>query len=47
MNIGATTANSYNIWLMNSDGTSQTNLTGNTNAGLDSRLAPLAVWYAE
>ena len=47
MNIGATPAQSRNIWIMNSDGTSPTPITSNTNAGLDSFLAPGRVWYAD
>lgn len=46
MKIGATTANSHNIWTMNANGTAQTYVTGNTNAGLDSYLGnPAGVWY--
>jgi hypothetical protein len=47
MNIGVTTPSSYNIWVMNSDGTSQNYLTANTNSGLDSLLGPGQVWFAE
>src|SRR5205823_6401725 len=36
LKIGASDANSYNIWKMNYDGTSRTSLTSNTVAGLDS-----------
>lgn len=46
MNVGVTSASSYNIWVMSSDGTSQTSLTSNTNAGLDSFLSPGRAWYA-
>lgn len=46
MKIGATTANSRNIWTMNVNGTAQASVTSNTNAGLDSYLgSPGGVWY--
>lgn len=45
MNIGVTGASSYNIWVMNANGTNQTYLTGNTNSGLDSLLGPGRVWF--
>jgi Tol biopolymer transport system component len=46
MNIGVSTANSYNIWVMNSNGTNQISLTSNTNAGLDSQMGPGRAWFA-
>ncbi len=46
MSIGATTANSYNIWVMSSNGTSQNYLTSNTAAGLDSVLGTGRIWFA-
>ncbi len=47
-NIGVSSTSSYNIWVMNSDGTgSPTSITSNTNAGLDSYLSTFNVWYAE
>lgn len=46
MNIGVSSASSYNIWVMNSDGTNMNYLTSNTNSGLDSYLGPGQVWFA-
>jgi hypothetical protein len=46
LNIGGTSASSYNIWVMKSDGTSQNYLTSNTNSGLDSQMGPGRAWFA-
>jgi hypothetical protein len=46
MNIGNTTANSYNIWTMKSNNTNYNYLTSNTNSGLDSYLGTGRVYYA-
>jgi Tol biopolymer transport system component len=43
--VDATTAQSYNIWIINSDGSSATALTENTDAGLDSALGRVKAWY--
>ena len=47
MQIGGNTPSSYNIWVMLSDGTSQSAITQNTNSGLDSYLVPggRGAWY--
>jgi Tol biopolymer transport system component len=45
-NVNSVSSGSNNIWIMKSDGTSQTAITQNVNGGLDSILGPFNVWYA-
>jgi len=47
MNVLGAPASSTNLWVMNSDGTAQTAITQNTNAGLDSYLSPHSIWFQE
>ncbi|MGK5082516.1 putative Ig domain-containing protein [Bdellovibrionota bacterium FG-1] len=48
MDVGITPSSSYNIFVINSNGTGQpTAITQNTNGGYGSFLAPFGAWFAE